>query len=184
MQWLFKTGFFSFGKQEKWLLVPLDRWSSYTVTILWEFAWVDSALVTFDEWLSYRGARLNRFDCTHFEAKKLMQTYMTPISGWEVLGLRQRLKGLLLLHKIRASSLAIFRLILFMMEQTLGVDSVIQALRLLTTSSQGTLFLPQMSIQTDTIVLNNLYTGRSRAILILKHLTNGMSMNGYLLWIP
>ena len=70
------------------------------------------------------------------------------------------------------------------MEQTLGVDSVIQALRLLTTSSQGTLFLPQMSIQTDTIVLNNLYTGRSGAILILKHLTNGMSMNGYLLWIP
>ena len=71
-----------------------------------------------------------------------------------------------------------------MMEQTLGVDSVIQALRQLTTSSQGTLFLPQMSIQTDTIVLNNLYTGRSGAILILKQLTNGMSMNGYLLWIP
>ena len=70
------------------------------------------------------------------------------------------------------------------MEQTLGVDSVIQALRQLTTSSQGTLFLPQMSIQTDTIVLNNLYTGRSGAILILKQLTNGMSMNGYLLWIP
>ena len=34
----------------------------------------------------------------------------------------------------------------------LGEDSAIQALRLLTTSSQGALFLPQMRIQTDTIV--------------------------------
>ena len=37
--------------------------SSYTVTIVWEFAWVDSALVVLDEWLSYRGGYLNRFDC-------------------------------------------------------------------------------------------------------------------------
>ena len=40
---------------------------------------------------------------------------------------------------------------------TLGVDSVIQAPRLLTTSSQGALFLPQMSIQTDAIVLDIIY---------------------------
>ena len=40
---------------------------------------------------------------------------------------------------------------------TLGVDSVIQAPRLLTTSSQGALFLPQMSIQTDAIVLDVIY---------------------------
>ena len=43
--------FFLFGRQEKWSLVALDRWSSYTVTIIWGFAW------------AYRGGRLNRFDC-------------------------------------------------------------------------------------------------------------------------
>ena len=52
------------------------------------------------------------------------------------------------------------------MGKTLTVDSVIQAPRLLTTSSQGALFLPQMSIQTDTIVLDNKYTGKSVTILI------------------
>ena len=46
-----------------WSLVTLDKWSSYTVIIVWELAWVDSALVTLDVWLSYRGGRLNRFDC-------------------------------------------------------------------------------------------------------------------------
>ena len=64
-------------------------------------------------------------------------------------------------HKTRASSLEIFRLIFFSMGQTLGVGSVIQAPRLLTTSSQGALFFPQMSIQRDTVVLNNIYTGKS-----------------------
>ena len=61
--WLFQTGFFSFGRQKKWLLVALGRWSSYTVMVVWEFARVDSALVVLDEWSSYRGGRLNRFDC-------------------------------------------------------------------------------------------------------------------------
>ena len=41
----------------------LDRWSSYTVTIVREIAWADSVLVTKEKWLSYRGDRLNRFDC-------------------------------------------------------------------------------------------------------------------------
>ena len=45
-------------------MVTFDRWSSYTVMILWEFAWADSALVVLDEWPSYRGGCLNRFDCT------------------------------------------------------------------------------------------------------------------------
>ena len=40
----------------------LDRWSSYTVMVVWDFAWANSALVVLDEWLSYRGGRLNRFD--------------------------------------------------------------------------------------------------------------------------
>ena len=70
------------------------------------------------------------------------------------------------------------------MGQTLGVDSVIQAPRILTASSQGALFLPQISIQTDTIALDNIYTGKSVTIIMLKHLTNGMSTNRYLLWIP
>ena len=39
------------------------------------------------------------------------------------------------------------------MWMTRGIDSVIQAPRLLTTYSQCALFLPQMSIQTDTIVI-------------------------------
>ena len=54
--------FFSFERQKKWLLVALDKWSSYTVTTVWEFAWVDSALVDLDKWSSYRGGCLNRFD--------------------------------------------------------------------------------------------------------------------------
>ena len=39
-------------------------------------------------------------------------------------------------------------------------------------------------IKADTIKLDNLYTGKSVTIMILKHLTNGMSINHYLLWIP
>ena len=54
--------FFSFGGQNKWLLVALDRWSSCTVTILWEFAWMDSALIVLDKWPSYRGGRLYRYN--------------------------------------------------------------------------------------------------------------------------
>ena len=53
----------SFGRQRKWSLGTLDRWSFYAVTIIQEFAWADSALVGLDEWSSYRGGRLNRFDC-------------------------------------------------------------------------------------------------------------------------
>ena len=53
--------FFSLGRQIKWLLVALDRWSTSTVTNVWEFAWADSALVVLDEWSSYRGGRLKRF---------------------------------------------------------------------------------------------------------------------------
>ena len=93
----------------------------------------------------------------------------------KVPGLWRRMKSLLSLHIIRASSQEIFRLIFFIMGQTLGVGSVRQAPRLLTTSSQGALFLPQMSIQTDTIVLDNIHTGKSVTI-ILKNPTNGMSV--------
>ena len=35
--------------------------------IVWKFAWVDTALVVLDEWLPYRGGRLNRFDCNWFD---------------------------------------------------------------------------------------------------------------------
>ena len=56
--------FFSFGGQEKWSLVALDRWLSCTVTIVCELAWADSALVLLDDWSSYRGGYISRFDCT------------------------------------------------------------------------------------------------------------------------
>ena len=36
--------------------------ASYTGTVVWEFAWADSALVVLDEWLFYRGGCLNSFD--------------------------------------------------------------------------------------------------------------------------
>ena len=44
-------------------MVALDRWSSYTVMILWKLAWGDSTLVILDGGSSYRGGRLNRFAC-------------------------------------------------------------------------------------------------------------------------
>ena len=56
-------GLFSFGRQKKRSLVALDRWLSYTVTVVQEIGWVDSALVVLGERSSYRGGRLNRFDC-------------------------------------------------------------------------------------------------------------------------
>ena len=56
-------GYFFIWETKKWSLVALDTWSSYTVMIVWEFAWADSASVVLDEWPSYRGGRLNRFDC-------------------------------------------------------------------------------------------------------------------------
>ena len=41
-----------------------------------------------------------------------------------------------------------------------------------------------MSIQTGTTVLDNIYTGKSVTIMVLKHPTNGMSINRYLFCIP
>ena len=46
-----------------WSLIALGRWSSYAVKIVWKLAWADSTLVVLDEWLSYRGGRISRFDC-------------------------------------------------------------------------------------------------------------------------
>ena len=40
--------FFIWGTK-KWLLVALGRWLSYTVMIVWELAWVESALVVLGE---------------------------------------------------------------------------------------------------------------------------------------
>ena len=65
----FRQSFFIWDPK-KWLLAVLDRWLSYTVTIAWEFAWADSALVVLDEWLPYRGGCLNRFD---YNTSKLIQ---------------------------------------------------------------------------------------------------------------
>ena len=60
----FREVLFLFGRQKKkWSLVTLDRWLSYTVTTVWEFAWADSALAVLNEWPSYRGGRLHRLGC-------------------------------------------------------------------------------------------------------------------------
>ena len=58
--------FFHLGGKKKWSLTVFDWWLSYIVTIVWEFAWADSALVVLDECLFHRGGRLNRFDCIMF----------------------------------------------------------------------------------------------------------------------
>ena len=48
----FREAFFHLGDKKKWSLVALDRWSSYTATIVWELAWADSVLVVLDKWPS------------------------------------------------------------------------------------------------------------------------------------
>ena len=63
----FRQAFFHLGDQKKCSLIAFNRWSSYTVTIVREFAGADSALVVLDEWSSYRGGRLNKFDCNVFK---------------------------------------------------------------------------------------------------------------------
>ena len=60
---------FSFEGQKKWLLVALDRWwlsYIYTVMLVWELAWADSALVATGKWSSYRGGGISRFDSVMF----------------------------------------------------------------------------------------------------------------------
>ena len=51
----------------------LDMWSSSTVSIVWELAWLDSALVVLDEWLSYRGDHIGKFDCISSFIDKAIQ---------------------------------------------------------------------------------------------------------------
>ena len=74
----FRQVFFSLVRPKKQSLIALDRWSSYTVMIVWELAWVDSALVILDQWSFYRGGRLNRFDCikislfTHYNYNNIL----------------------------------------------------------------------------------------------------------------
>ena len=59
----FRQVFFSLGGQKRWLLATLDRWLSYIRVIVWELGWADSALGVLDEWASYRGGCLSRFEC-------------------------------------------------------------------------------------------------------------------------
>ena len=46
----FRGLFFLWETKKKWSLVALDRWLSYTVTIVREFAWADSELVVLQRW--------------------------------------------------------------------------------------------------------------------------------------
>ena len=57
--------FLHLGNKKIGRMVTLDKWSSYTVIILWEFAWADRVLVVLGDWLSHRGGHLNRLDCIH-----------------------------------------------------------------------------------------------------------------------
>ena len=66
VQRLFQTGFFYKKKKKKWSLVTLDRWLSYVVRIIREFAWADTALVILDGWLSDRSSCLSKFNCIGF----------------------------------------------------------------------------------------------------------------------
>ena len=60
----FRQAFFHLENKKKWWsLGPLERWLSYTVTIIWEFAWADSALFVLDKWLFYSDGHLTRFHC-------------------------------------------------------------------------------------------------------------------------
>ena len=56
-------GFIHLGDKKKWSVVALSNWSYYTETIVPELAGADSILVVLDELSSYRGGRLNKFDC-------------------------------------------------------------------------------------------------------------------------
>ena len=58
----------------------LDRWSYYTVTIIWEFASVDSALVILGKWSSYRDGGLNRLDCGNNKSSQSKKKYAGV--GW------------------------------------------------------------------------------------------------------
>ena len=69
--------FFHLGDKKRWSLVALDKWSSYTVTVVWELAWADSALVVLDEWSSYGGGRLSRFDCRYTQKGYFFQNWGT-----------------------------------------------------------------------------------------------------------
>ena len=73
--------FFFIWVSKKMVAGHVGRWSSYTVTIVWEFASVDSALDILDEWSSYRGARLNRFDCIACKTNKLGEYLVRERSG-------------------------------------------------------------------------------------------------------
>ena len=64
----------------------LDRWSSYTVTIVWKFAWADTVLVTLDEWSSYRNGHLKRFDCIIFPQDVNSFTLFRGIAPWTPTG--------------------------------------------------------------------------------------------------
>ena len=101
--------FFSLGRQKKWSLIALDRWSSYTVMIVWEFtvmilweftvmiewefARADSALVVLDEWSCDRSGCLNRLDCRWIMigVKETLSNLFWEKSKASVASLKQRL---------------------------------------------------------------------------------------------
>ena len=76
LQWLFQTGSFHLGDKKSgcWLHQTCG-WLSYTVAIVWELAWQDSALVVLDKKSFYRDGHLNRFDCMFTENNLTCSTF-------------------------------------------------------------------------------------------------------------
>ena len=121
---------------------------------------------------------------TNFNSELLMQTYMTTISGWHVLGLSWRLKGFFVATQDQNLFTRNF-------QANILHNGADPRCRLFNTSIEtidhlisGCTILAVMSVQKDTIVIDNTDPGKSAIIMILKHSTNGISMNRCLLWIP
>ena len=57
------------------LLDKVLQWLFYTVTIVW----AESALVVIDEWPSYRGGRISRFDCTYNKKLYLFLNFLDRV---------------------------------------------------------------------------------------------------------
>ena len=54
------------GGEKKKLLSTIEGGPPYTEKIALELAWEDPTLVIIDEWSSYRGGHLSRFDCISY----------------------------------------------------------------------------------------------------------------------
>ena len=69
-------------RAKKLQLVALDKWTSYTVTIAWN--WLERT----QHWSSYTGCCINRFDCTLF-MRQVKTLTLVIIQHWKIVYLEQ-----------------------------------------------------------------------------------------------